>query len=102
MRPRVHWMTETDDAVLEFLDSLGTPDDKPVAMNPTLVHRNIVSIRGKIDKSDRTIARRMSVLNDAGLLEKEGEQGAHYILTDKGRAYLRGDLDADDLERDGD
>lgn len=93
-------MNETDDAILEFIHSLGRPDGERVTMTPILLHENIVAIRGNIDKSESTIARRMSILEDAGLLGKEGDEGAHYYLTDKGRAYLRGDLDADDLERD--
>nr|WP_243700388.1 winged helix-turn-helix domain-containing protein [Halorussus pelagicus] len=42
----------------------------------------------------------MPELADHGLLEKvEGKRG-YYRITDRGRAYLAGDLDAEDLESD--
>jgi len=41
----------------------------------------------------------MSKLEKAGLVKKI--EGSYYQITDRGRAYLEGDLDAEDLEREG-
>jgi len=101
MRPRVSGMNETDDAILEFFQSLGTPDGEPVTMTPTLAYENIVEIRGKLDKSQSTVARRMKhELLPRGLLAVHGETGAHYYLTSKGRRYLSGEIDPDALAKD--
>ncbi|WP_269073768.1 hypothetical protein [Halobacterium sp. KA-6] len=40
----------------------------------------------------------MSKLADRELLEIEDEEAGYYRITDKGLAYLAGELDADDLE----
>lgn len=41
----------------------------------------------------------MAALAEHGLLEKtDGGKGSPYKITEKGRAYLEGELDADDLE----
>ncbi|WP_455449789.1 transcriptional regulator [Natrinema thermotolerans] len=98
MRPRVPWMNEVDDSILEFLDSLEV-DGHPVALKPGAVRYNLVDEFELLNKSLSTFSRRMDRLADHGLLEKtEDRKGSPYKITDKGRAYLRGELDAEDLK----
>ncbi|OVE85185.1 helix-turn-helix domain-containing protein [Natronolimnobius baerhuensis] len=93
-------MNEVDDSILEFLHELEI-DGHPVALKPGAVHYNVVTEFGMLDKSLSTFSRRMSTLADHGLLEKAGDgKGSPYKITNKGRAYLAGDLEADDLEQD--
>lgn len=48
--------------------------------------------------SYRTLHRGLNRLQDAGLVEQLSGDRSYYGITEKGRAYLAGDLDADDLE----
>lgn len=95
MRPRVPWMNEVDDSILEFFNSQGDQ----VSLPPTAVWYNLAEIFEVTDKSRDTVARRMRGLDKAGLLEKVGKQRGYYRITDKGRAYLSGELESEDLER---
>ncbi|WP_193788377.1 transcriptional regulator [Halovivax asiaticus] len=98
MRPRVPWMNEVDDAILEFLDGADV-DNQPIALKPGAVHYNLVEEFEMVDKSLSTFSRKMARLAENGYLEKAEEgKGSPYKITEKGRAYLAGDLDADDLE----
>jgi DNA-binding IclR family transcriptional regulator len=59
-----------------------------------------ISARGlsqNIDYERSYVSEECTTLVDGGLLQKDG---TIYSLTDQGRAFLAGDLDADDLERD--
>ncbi|MFB6188591.1 MAG: ArsR family transcriptional regulator [Halapricum sp.] len=88
MRPLVSWMTKSDPAILEFFE------ENDISMPPAVVSFNIEGV------SHPTVKRRMPVLADNELLEKvEGKRG-YYRLTQRGRDYLAGDLDAEDLEDD--
>jgi len=98
MRPRVEGMNEVDDAVLEFFAAQA----EGVAFPPTVVWYNLHERLGVIDKSRDTVARRMRKLIDRGLLSKISEERGYYQITQKGRDYLLGDLDADDLKINGD
>ncbi|WP_049895391.1 hypothetical protein [Halopiger xanaduensis] len=92
-------MNEVDDSILEFLDELEV-DGRPVALKPGAVRYNLVDEFGMLDKSLSTFSRRMDRLAEHGLLEQtEDGKGSPYKITEKGRAYLSGDLDAADLER---
>lgn len=93
MRPRVPWMNEVDDAVLEFFDD----QDSGVALPPTPVWYNLVRVLGSVDRSQDTVARRMRMLESVGLLDKIGGGRGYYYLTAKGRDYLSGDLDPGEL-----
>ena len=84
MRHRGEWMQlPTDDYILETLES-------GLGLTPAVIAWNI-------DKGRSTVQKRLTPLASAGLIEKVDEKG-YYRLTDDGRAYLNGDLDADDLE----
>jgi predicted transcriptional regulator len=82
MRPRVEWMTRADDYILEFFE------DTSIVATPHVVSANI-------DYSRQYVNRRIRQLADHDLLENTGD--GLYQITDRGKAYLAGDLDADDL-----
>ena len=82
-RPRVDWMTQADDRILEVIEDSG------LVLTPAVLAANI-------DYSRNYISDRCRLLNEAGLLAKEDE-GLYYI-TEKGRAYLMGEIDGDELE----
>lgn len=102
MRPRVPWMNETDDAILEFFEELYGAGELEVALPPTAVWYNLVVDLCVLDKSTNTISRRMNRLDEMGLLEKVDQKRGYYKFTDKGRRYLNGDLDAEELQLEDD
>ena len=91
-------MNETDDAILEFFEKLEGVGGFRVALPPTAVWFNLVEEAAVLDKAPNTVSRRMSRLQAMELLELVDEDRAYYKFTDKGLAYLNGDLDAEDLE----
>jgi len=96
MRPRVPWMNEVDDAILEFFADLDS-ENGDIALTPGVVHYNIVIIRGASDKSRSTFSRRMSNLAEAGLLELVDEDRRLYQITEMGIGYLNGEIEAADI-----
>ena len=88
MRPLVSWMTKSDPALLEFFA------ETDIAMPPAVVSYNIDGV------SHPTVKRRLPMLADNGLLKKVDDDRGYYRITDLGRSYLAGDLEADDLEPD--
>jgi DNA-binding MarR family transcriptional regulator len=86
MRPVVSWMTKSDDAILEFLAHHG------IALPPTAIAFNIQNV------SRPTIDRRLPKLEEAGLVKRYEDPQGYTEITDRGREYLAGELDADDLE----
>ncbi|MGQ3723476.1 winged-helix domain-containing protein [Natrialba aegyptia] len=87
-------MTGNDDSILEYLA------ERDVALSPRGLDINLE--REGIGISYRTINRRLKQLHEKGLVEKvDGDKG-WYIISDKGHKYLEGDLDASELEDDGD
>ncbi|QCJ47221.1 ArsR family transcriptional regulator [Haloprofundus sp. MHR1] len=87
-RPRVEWMTRTDDAILEFLLNEG---NRPLNASPRMIESNI-------EFAISTIRGRLAKLLEAGLVEYYDEGRGIYRISQKGRAYLAGELDAEDLE----
>lgn len=85
MRPRVDWMNQTDDRILELLDESG------LELSPVVLARNL-------EYSRSWISQRLSKLAEAGLVEVQ--EGSYYFISEKGRDYLTGDLDADELRVD--
>ena len=81
-------MTRADDAILEFLLNEG---NRQIRASPAVIEANI-------DYKISHIRNRIRQLHKAGLVEYHDESRGIYELTAKGRAYLAGDLDADDLE----
>jgi len=76
-------MTRADDYILEFLG------DHDIIASPRVISVNI-------DYSHQYVNERMKPLRENALVENEGD--GLYKITEKGRAYLSGELDADDLE----
>lgn len=83
MRPRVDWMNQTDDRILELLDESG------LELTPSVLAQNL-------EYSRSWVSRRTSKLRSAGLVEVNNSN--YYSITDRGRAYLTGELDAAELE----
>jgi len=82
MRPRVDWMTQADERVLEFLR------EKDIVASPSVIGANI-------DYTGEYISRRCRKLADAGLVQRA--DATNYRITTKGEQYLSGELDAADI-----
>ncbi|WP_135855251.1 hypothetical protein [Halorussus salinus] len=93
MRPRPSWAGKYDDPILEFLA------DTNAALPPAVVAFNL-EWQNIVSPAYSTVKRRMRKLTTHGLLEKVDQEAGYYAITDKGRAYLAGDLDAEALEND--
>ena len=86
MRPRVDWMQRPgDDSILEVLGESG------LILSPTVIAVNI-------DYTASYVRDRLAILRENGLVERVSENQGHYRITERGQSYLRGKLDADDLE----
>lgn len=94
MRPRVPGMNEVDDTILEYFVALEDSVGYPVEQKAGEVHRNVVEVQCRIDRSDDTIARRMRRLSSVGLLENTDSRRGYYAITDMGRRYLVDNLTA--------
>ena len=82
MRPRVPWMTSADNRILEFLD------ETDIVATPHVISANI-------NYSQQYVNERVRILAENELVEQT--EGALYQITDRGRAYLNGNLDVEDL-----
>lgn len=87
---QIDWMTAGDDLILTVLGTPFDPLKKELQLSPGCIAVNI-------DYNNDYVGTRCRKLVNAGLLEKEGQ---YYAITDKGRAYLAGDLDVSELEED--
>ena len=84
-------MSLKDGLILEFLE------DHDLELPPKPLYKNLNRHGHKIGYS--TVRQRLNLLEDYGLLQKT-EDGGYYEITEKGQAYLAGNLDADELEDD--
>lgn len=82
-RKRGDWQTPLDDEILELLAS------SDLVLSPSIIAFNL-------DRSREGVADRISVLMDYGLIEKV-ERGK-YRISEKGKEYLKGELDAAELD----
>jgi predicted transcriptional regulator len=87
-RPRVPFMSKSDDAILEFL--LNDPNDR-IRVTPAVIAANI-------DYARSTINGRLPKLLSAGLIEYYDQDIGIYEITDLGERYLSGDLAAEEIE----
>lgn len=103
MRPRAPGMTNLDEVILEFMDSLGEPQGHSVLLSANVVQDNI-EVRELADYSESTYYRRLQKLADKGFVKRVEDQGARYYITEKGRKYVAGELDPSEFEdlSDGD
>lgn len=77
------WMSKWDDRILEYINQTGHGSPK------------MLEDTGHIHVSREQISRRLRTLRDYDLLRHLGN--GIYVITDKGEAYLEGDLDAEEL-----
>ncbi|MFC6716272.1 winged-helix domain-containing protein [Natrialbaceae archaeon GCM10025810] len=82
-------MSLKDGLILEFLEN------HDLELPPKPLYRNLNRHGHKIGYS--TVRQRLDLLEEKGLLEKD-DDGGYYSISDCGRAYLAGELEADDLE----
>jgi predicted transcriptional regulator len=80
-----NWLSQTDERILEFLDSesKGTPQEIADAI-PT-------------DSSNKYVNQRLSMLLKVGLVERVAR--GQYRITPKGRGFLAGEQDLRDVEK---
>jgi len=81
-------MTIWDDRILEYIDEHGSGSPKELVDS------------GYFDVSRGHISRRLRKLADKGFLQDLGN--GVYIMSERGEAYLNEELDASDLEENGD
>ena len=91
MKPLVSWITKNDRPILEFLNQTG------LALSPRAIRYNLRT-REQVELPYSTLNRRLKILLDHGMVEKEYESAGFYSITEKGQKYLAGELSKDDLE----
>ncbi len=84
VRKSAEWMAHADERILELLD-------QTEPRSPTEIVDD-----GRVHFSRQHVNNRCLILAERGLLQKLGN--GVYRITDDGRAYLAGDLDASQLE----
>ena len=89
MRRHASWMTELDERILEFLNENGNHQ-------PGAIRERLDAMSADMDYSDNYVNMRCRKLRDYGLLVNVG--GGVYSITDDGRAFLAGELDAGTLD----
>lgn len=83
-------MNEKDDDILEYLN------ETDVSEPPAVIYFNIQ--RRGAEFSLRTLKRRLKKLREVGLVQIDYEEGRYHSISEQGRAYLAGDLDASKLD----
>lgn len=87
MRARVEWMQYPgDDRILEILEESG------LILSPSIISANL-------DLNRHHVSSRLSELLEHDLVERTSTGKGHYRITDRGRAYLAGEIDAEELEK---
>ena len=84
MRYSADWMVLADDRILEYIREMDSGGATKMANS------------GYVRYSRQYISQRLNKLADKGFLRHLGN--GVYVLTDRGEAYLEGDLDAETLE----
>ena len=91
MRKRADWMNTACDPVLELLA------DSDLALPPGAIAYNLEQRMGTAPLRS-TITRAIDVLAEYGLIQQAPGSKTYYEITDNGRQYLAGELDASTLE----
>lgn len=81
-------MTNADDRILEFLQNDPNPS---IVATPRVIAENIDFNRGYVTQ-------RLSTLREHDLVEYYDKDSGIYQITDLGRTYLKGEIDAETLE----
>jgi len=92
-------MSNFDEVILEFLESLGTPHGEPVLVSPRVLKDNLER-RNLVDYSESSYSRRLQKLEERGFLGKTDTDAVRYYITEKGRKYVAGELDPSEFELD--
>lgn len=87
IRDRPSWMTRSAYFVLEALEEVA--DTRLPVQSPAVIAYNL-------DYTQRNVIEQLGELTDAGLVEKHEE--GRYSVSERGRAFLRGDVEVSDLE----
>jgi len=88
MRKSGSWMTIWDDRILEYIEEEGSASPKQLEDS------------GYFDVTKPHLSRRLRKLSEKGFLKDLGN--GVYIMAGRGEAYLNEELDASDLEENGD
>lgn len=91
MKPRPSWASKYDEPILEFLEQ------SDAALPPAVVEFNL-DFKGIASPAYSTVKRRMRKLEEHDFLKKVEGKSGYYIISERGRAYLSGELDAEDLK----
>ncbi|NHN40068.1 ArsR family transcriptional regulator [Halorubellus sp. JP-L1] len=86
-------MTPVDRDILELFENQGGSDE--LRLTPRVVAANT-------DWGRDAIRKHLLTLRDADLLEYYDEDAGLYQLSERGRAYLAGEVDVEELEDDDD
>jgi DNA-binding PadR family transcriptional regulator len=90
MRKRAEWMNPATDPVLEILA------ESELALTAGVLNHNID--REFADPPSRSsVYRTVDSLREYGLIETSLDTDNYYVITDLGRRYLAGELDAGEL-----
>ncbi len=73
-----------DDRILEILE------ESELILSPAIISANL-------DLTRQHVSARLSELAEHGLVQSTETGRGHYRITDRGRAYLSGELNADEL-----
>ncbi|WP_199174834.1 hypothetical protein [Halegenticoccus soli] len=90
VRKHARWMAHPDDRILEYLCLRG-----PRRLFP--LHRELAEVATEMDYPRVYLEARLERLTGHGLLDRRPD--GNYEITDAGRAYLAGELDAGELRR---
>ncbi|WP_435147662.1 ArsR family transcriptional regulator [Halobaculum sp. P14] len=89
MRPKLaSWMTPVDRDILERLENSG---NRELVLTPAMIAENT-------DWKHQTVREHVPILREKGLVEYYDEDRGIYRLSDRGRAYLDGQLEPESLE----
>lgn len=89
VRPRLaDWMTPVDRDILARLLNKGNDE---LRLTPGMIAENL-------DWGDQAVREHMPILRERGLVEYADETRGVYQLSDRGRAWLAGDLPTEELE----
>ncbi|SIR30595.1 hypothetical protein SAMN05421858_2183 [Haladaptatus litoreus] len=90
MRRHAEWMAHADERIVEFLADYGNHQ-------PSQITDGLAELGPEMDYHPKYVGRRCRTLAAYGLLRNLGN--GLYQVTDEGRAYLAGELDASELTR---
>lgn len=91
MRRHAGWLSQADERILEFLSEYGNHQ-------PKAIRDRLDSIGRDMEYHPEHISRECRKLTNRGLLVNVG--GGTYSITEAGREFLSGELDAGDIDVD--